>query len=149
MSEAASHQLIERVAEILRNTPGLSGWEILSDWPADIAVEPDSQPVMVVSAVAIRHQIDEMQGQYEHTATFEVAAASGPETYGSLTGSNLTALALVAGALLSDITLGGIAQDTVAIDTAAAASGKDVAANSLQFRSTFYTPTADWTAFAF
>jgi len=109
-----------------------------------VAADERDQPLIEIATLGVAHARQFSDGAIQHEALFDITVATGTETLPLLSRRNLNAIAAIADALQASDHLGGAVQDLDPVDTAAAARGKDVAANSIQYRATFLTPEGDW-----
>lgn len=145
MPDPAIAQVEDLLKDTLEAWPALSGVTIITEQSADVAIEEDNWPCVVITTAAYGAEQSDEQHQTLHTATVEFEAISGTQTIGTISRANHTIIANVIGAIAQDRTLGGVIQDIQEVDVAPSAPrGKDAGSASLQCIVQFFTSRSDW-----
>lgn len=123
----------------------LEGWTVIVDQSADIKIEPDDWPVILIYTTGLSHQQFEEQSMHLHIATVEFEFISTATSHGPISRRNLEAIAQMHRIIAADRYLGGRLQICEEVDTAPAVpNGKDVGSASIQYEVQFFTRRDNW-----
>lgn len=121
----------------------LDGYTILTDHPADEAIEAQKS-IVIATAAATPEQANE-QNQTIWAQMLDIAVFDGPQAPGMISRRVKITIGKIHALLAADRSLGGRLQDLQEIDIAGTqAEGKDAHGASVQYRAEFYTPRGDW-----